>query len=369
MAGIYLHIPFCKQACHYCDFHFSTSQNLRLEIIQCLQKELEMQRTYLNEPIETVYFGGGTPSVLTSSEIAHLLQTVKDNFEIADQIEITLEANPDDLSDDYLIKIKDVGINRLSIGVQSFDSNILQFLNRAHNDQQAHACIEMAKRIGFDNISIDLIYGIPGRDNGLWEADLDLLINYNPNHISAYCLTIEPKTVFGNWSKKGKLETVSDDFSATQFDLMLGKLEKAGYEQYEVSNFSKPGAYSKHNTSYWQQKPYLGIGPSAHSYNLVSRQYNVSNNVAYVKALKNNVIPFTAEALSDTDKINDYLLTTLRTKWGSEMNRLLSWGYYPDWEYIEQLQKAELLEYGKEVLILTKKGWLLADEITAKLFK
>ncbi len=339
------------------------------QMVECLIKEIDIQKNYLSEPVETIYFGGGTPSLLSSFQISNLLDKVKKEFNVILDAEITLEANPDDISEEKLLEFKEAGINRLSIGVQSFDSDVLQFLNRAHNDKQATNSIELSQRAGFDNISIDLIYGIPNRSHIQWKEDLKKLISFDPAHISAYCLTIEPKTAFGNWLKKGKLKPVEDDYSAEQFEIMLDLLEKAGYEQYEVSNFSRPSYYSKHNTAYWQQKSYLGIGPSAHSYNLQSRQYNVLNNQKYMVAIGNSEIPSSLEKLTPEDQINDYLLTTLRTKWGSDIAVLQKMGYLIDQQYIQELIHAGNAVVSDNHLILTKKGRLLADQISSDLFK
>jgi oxygen-independent coproporphyrinogen III oxidase len=368
LAGIYIHIPFCKQACHYCDFHFSTNVSQVDRLVSCLNKEIEIQKDYLAENVETIYFGGGTPSLLSKDHIMSIMAKINAVYEVSPDAEITLEANPDDLSEVKLLELKAAGINRLSIGVQSFDDEVLKFLNRAHDHNQANESIELTRKVGFDNVTVDLIYGIPDRSHDLWEKDLKKLISLNPEHISAYCLTIEPKTAFGNWLKKGKLKAVEDDYSAQQFDIMVEMLENAGYEQYEVSNFCKPTYHSKHNTAYWQQKSYLGIGPSAHSYNLVSRQYNVSNNQKYINALEEGKVPNDKEILTKEDNINDYLLTTLRTKWGTNLNELKLMGYSIDQRYIDKLILGENAKISDHHLILTRKGRLLADQISADLF-
>jgi oxygen-independent coproporphyrinogen III oxidase len=368
LAGIYIHIPFCKQACHYCDFHFSTNVSQVDRLVSCLNKEIEIQKDYLTESVETIYFGGGTPSLLNKDHIMSIMAKINAVYDVRPDAEITLEANPDDLSEVKLLELKAAGINRLSIGVQSFDDEVLKFLNRAHDHNQAYESIELTRKVGFDNVTVDLIYGIPDRSHDLWENDLKKLISLNPDHISAYCLTIEPKTAFGNWLKKGKLKAVEDDYSAQQFDIMVEMLENAGYEQYEVSNFCKPTYHSKHNTAYWQQKSYLGIGPSAHSYNLVSRQYNVSNNQKYINALEEGKVPNDTEVLTKEDNINDYLLTTLRTKWGTNLNELKLMGYSIDKRYIDKLILGENAKISDNHLILTRKGRLLADQISADLF-
>jgi len=296
MAGIYFHIPFCKQACHYCDFHFSTNLSIRSAMVESFRKELYLQRHYLGgEKIETIYFGGGTPSLLTAEELASLLDDVAANFNVTSGAEITLEANPDDLSLSQVEELFRLGINRLSIGIQSFHDDVLTFLNRVHSSGHAVQCVADSRKAGFKNISIDLIYAIPGQSEDAWIENITTAIKLDPDHISAYNLTIEPQTVFGNWTAKGKLFPVIDDLAAKQLEILIRLLADAGYQQYEVSNFSKPGFESRHNSSYWQRKNYLGIGPSAHSYNKESRQYNVRNNHTYVKSLSEGEIPFEKE--------------------------------------------------------------------------
>lgn len=373
MAGIYLHIPFCKQACYYCDFHFSTNLTTKRELVEAIARELELQKSYVNnETINTIYFGGGTPSLLSNEELEFLFDTIHKNFSVDAAAEITLEANPDDLSLQRLKQLRDQGINRLSIGIQSFDDNVLQFLNRAHNSQSAVACVEEARSAGFQNISIDLIYAIPGQNDGAWKENIVQAIRLSPEHISSYSLTIEDKTVFGRWAATGKLKVTEDDVAAAQLEILVTLLEDAGFEQYEVSNFARPGFESKHNSSYWKQERYLGVGPSAHSYNESSRQYNISNNAAYIRSMQQNIIPFTFERLTREDKINDFLLTTLRTKWGTDLKKLqqlYQYDLFADHEqYIKSLceQKFALLQ--NDTLLLTKSGKLLADKIASDLF-
>lgn len=372
MAGIYFHIPFCKQACYYCDFHFSTNLSLKRDLLTALAHETEIQRSYLQEPVDTVYFGGGTPSLADPAEIGILLQKVRSVFQVEPDAEITLEANPDDLTPLKLQGLRDEGVNRLSIGIQSFDERVLRFLNRAHDHVAARNCIPIARGAGFSNISIDLIYAIPGQSYEQWKNNVTQAIALEPEHISAYSLTIEEKTVFGNWSAKGKLVPVGDDLSAEQFDLLIDLLEKAGYEHYEISNFARPGFQSRHNSSYWKQEKYLGIGPSAHSYNGVSRQFNVANNYQYVSAIREERVPFTIEQLSRVDQVNDYLLTTLRTSWGTDLARLRDIMEYDLLEtrktYIEALIRNGYAVVAQDHLVLTRKGKFLADKISSDLF-
>ncbi len=373
MAGIYFHIPFCRQACHYCDFHFSTNLSVSQPLIDAMVSEMELRRNYLADPtIHTLYFGGGTPSMLRPEAIGKLIHAAHDLFEVAGQAEVTLEANPDDLSIEHLRALKSLGINRLSIGIQSFHDRVLAFLNRAHDGKTAIAAVDNARKAGFENISIDLIYGIPDVDTTAWMADIQQAINLAPEHISAYSLTIEPQTVFGHRASKGKLAAISDDISAAHLEVLAEQLEHAGFEQYEVSNFCKPGMESKHNSSYWKQHPYLGIGPSAHSYDLRSRQHNVANNHLYLRSLGQGVIPCETEALSHAEHVNEYLLTTLRTKWGSDLGMLHTrYGYNVmqlHTGFIQSLLTSRLAVVENDVLRLTRAGRLLADEITARLF-
>jgi oxygen-independent coproporphyrinogen-3 oxidase len=373
MAGLYIHIPFCKQACYYCDFFFSTNQEQRLEIIRAITNEIALQKDYLGgEILETIYFGGGTPSILLPSELTEILEAVQGNFAIADHTEVTLEANPDDLTKEKLKVLFDTGINRLSVGIQSFDDSVLKSLNRAHNNLMARCCIEDARKTGFENISIDLIYAIPQRPDEDWQKDIHHALEISPQHISSYSLTIEEKTVFGKWTKQGKMQPVDDDLAARQLGLLIDRLESANYEQYEVSNFSRPGFQSLHNSNYWKNKKYLGVGPSAHSYNGESRQYNVSNNATYLRSIQQEKIPCTLEVLTKHDKINEYLLTTLRTSWGADLRimreRFLFDPLKENNDYIQSLQGKGLIVVEGDILKLTRKGRFLADKIASDLF-
>lgn len=373
MAGIYIHIPFCKQACHYCDFHFSTNTTTRTQIIHSLGKELVLQKNYLGgQKINTIYFGGGTPSLLSLEELSHILMVITKTFDVAPSAEITLEANPDDLLREKLSDLKRIGINRLSIGIQSFDDAVLKFLNRAHNASLAITSFQDAREIGFENISIDLMYAIPGQDVDAWQKNIDQALALNPEHISSYSLTIEEKTVFGKWASQKKIKPSDSDDSAQELLLLIDVLEQSGFDHYEVSNFSKPGYISRHNSSYWKGDPYLGVGPSAHSYNGLSRQYNVSNNHRYLTAIQSDQIPATIEVLSREDKINDWLLTTLRTSWGTDLNKLRVDHQYDllkiHGHYVQNLIDGKYAVIANESLILTKSGRLLADKIASDLF-
>ncbi|WP_276498502.1 radical SAM family heme chaperone HemW [Pontibacter litorisediminis] len=372
MSGIYLHIPFCKQACHYCDFHFSTSMGHKAATIAAIARELELRQDYLQgQTVRTIYFGGGTPSLLTQQELELLLQTIKKLFIVSEDAEITLEANPDDLKPEKLRELRAAGINRLSIGLQSFHEPHLQLMNRAHNATESLQCVRDAQAAGFDNITVDLIYGIPAPGHATWLQDLQMLFSLNVQHVSCYALTIEPDTALGRWSKKGKFRPSEDDFTAQQFELLLEQMRLHGFVQYEISNFCQPGYESRHNSNYWRGVPYLGVGPSAHSFNGHSRQYNVANNRKYTAAIAEGNIPAEVEELTPADQANDYLLTTLRTIWGCDL-ALLRNRYKYDVQashtlYLQELQQKELASITGEVLYLTDKGKLLADQITLDL--
>ncbi len=373
MAGIYIHIPFCRQACHYCDFHFSTSMAMRTQIVSAICREIALQQHYLDEPVETIYFGGGTPSLLSDGEIAQIMETLFRYFQVSEKIiELTLEANPDDLTTKQLRSLKSLGINRLSIGIQSFHPAHLKYLHRTHTERQAELCVKKAQDIGINNLSIDLMYGIPAQSHALWENDLHKALALHIPHIAAYCLTIEEKTVFGKKLKNGKLTPADEQFCAQQMQIGMQQLENANYQHYEISNFARSAAYARHNTAYWQQVPYLGVGPSAHSYNTKTRQYNISNNQRYLQAIHSGTIPAEREVLSPQNHINEYIMTSLRTIWGCR-NELLRSQYHYDLlqkqqETIKLYSKKACLRVVDDVLYLTRSGKLIADKIAADLF-
>lgn len=355
MAGLYFHIPFCKQACHYCDFHFSTNQTLKSELVNQLTAELILQKDYLQgELIETIYFGGGTPSLLDAQELDFLFTSVQKNYKVVPNIEVTLEANPDDLTPKKLSEMESAGINRLSIGIQSFDETVLKFLNRAHTATEALGCVENARKAGIHNISIDLIYSIPGQDEETLQKNLSTALSLRPNHISAYSLTVEEKTVFGRWASKGKLQAMEEDQSAQQFELVMDSLIRNGYQHYEISNYCLPGFQSKHNTSYWRGEKYLGLGPSAHSYDGATRQFNISNNHLYIKSIEKGIVPFEREELTNENKINEYLFTSLRTEWGCNLNYLKEQFDYDlvvqNKPYLNQLLASNLIELRSDTI-------------------
>lgn len=336
-------------------------------------KEIEIQANYLGSKyLETIYFGGGTPSLLSPHELGDIFDTIKKYYTVADDAEITLEANPDDINPDLLKTLQGFGFNRLSIGVQSFNPEHLQKLNRIHNAQDAENSVKLAQDMGFENITIDLIYAIPSQDHTSWQQDLDKALALNVPHISSYCLTIEEKTVFGKWLKLKKIPPINEDFASEQFRILVDTLETARYEQYEISNFCRDGRYSRHNSSYWKQQEYLGVGPSAHSYNGVSRQYNVANNAAYLKAIRTGMVPADFELLSKEDQLNDYLLTGLRTKWGcdiAEIKKLVGDSWLIDnQQTIDKYISQNVLQLHKQKLTITKEGKLFADRIASDLF-
>ncbi len=373
MAGIYIHVPFCKQACHYCDFHFSTNLELTYQLSKAIEKELQHQKDYLRgELVKTIYFGGGTPSLLPCEDLDTILATVSKNFNIDESPEITIEANPDDLTATKLLDLFQLGVNRLSIGIQSFDPEVLKFLNRAHDANSALTCVSLAREAGFDNLSIDLIYSIPGQSNTDWKKNLEQAIELSPEHISSYSLSIEEKTTFGHWQRTGKLKATEEELAAQQFELLMEELELAGYEQYEISNFCKPGYHSRHNSSYWEEESYLGVGPSAHSYNGASRQFNIQNNHHYIKSLAEDKIPFELEVLTPTNKINEYIFTTLRTSRGCDLQKLKrEHGYHIEIKnpgYLNKIIEGRLAILENDILRLTRSGKLLADKIASDLF-
>ncbi|MCG8307396.1 MAG: radical SAM family heme chaperone HemW [Cytophagales bacterium] len=371
MAGLYIHIPFCKQACYYCDFHFSTNTRYTEKMIKAISRELELQASYLDDDrINTIYIGGGTPSILGIAEFEKLFDAVYSHYSTVSNPEITIEANPDDLSYQKLKLFKEFGTNRLSIGIQSFQDRFLEFLNRAHRSQDAIDSFNQARELGFENISIDLIFSIPKQSMTHVEFDISKALELNPEHISIYSLTIENKTVFGNWQQKGKFKTVPEEESARQYDFIISTLEKEKYEQYEISNFCRDNRYSKHNTSYWKNIGYLGVGPGAHSFNGKSRQFNVANNHVYMKSIKEGKVPFEMEVLDQRSLANEYLLTSLRTKWGCDLRKLTKLYSYPIRTHrkrIEQLVAERFIHITENIIYLTRKGKFLADEIIAEL--
>ncbi len=371
-AGIYIHIPFCKQACHYCNFHFSTSMRYKSDMIEAILKEIELQQDYLdNLPLQSIYFGGGTPSVLETSEINQLLKKIEQFHDILPNAEITLEANPDDLTEAKLQQLSKTKINRLSIGVQSFFDNDLEYMNRAHNANEAITCIKNAKKYGFDNLTIDLIYGTPTMSNKQWQENLDTIFELNIPHISCYCLTVEPKTALEHFVKNGKSEPVDEVQAAEQFEILVAEMTKRGYEHYEISNFAKPDFYAVHNSNYWTGKKYLGIGPSAHSFNGATRQWNIAHNQQYINSLAKNQLNFELETLSNIDQYNEYLMTGLRTIWGVDLTYIATFGPIEKAHFLEKTQpfidNETMIQHGNQ-FTLSSKGRFLSDGIISELF-
>ena len=372
MAGIYIHIPFCKQACFYCDFHFSTSLKKKDALISCLVKEIELRKQELNKQIvETIYFGGGTPSMLSAKEISLLIATVYKHHKVIASPEITLEANPDDLSEEKIIELSHTPINRISIGVQSFFEKDLKLMNRAHSSSEAKTSLEIATRY-FENISIDLIYGIPGLSHEEWQQNIQTALNFNVSHISSYALTVEPKTALEKLIKKGKIEKVDEVLAQEQFFILRDLLEKENFLHYELSNFGKENYFSKNNTAYWLGKPYIGIGPSAHSFDGKQRSWNVRNNTQYIKGIELNKLPIEREVLSITDRYNEYVMTGLRTIWGVSLKKIKTHFGSKYLTYIERESEKyiqqKLLYVEANTLKTTKDGAFLVDGIAAHLF-
>lgn len=369
MAGIYIHIPYCKQACHYCDFHFSTNLKTKADLIDAICSEIKLRSNYLSSKnIETIYFGGGTPSMLTTTELDAILSTVYGEFHVSDGAEVTLEANPDDLSKENLNDFRSQGINRLSIGIQSFNDTFLKKFNRAHTAGMALEAVDNARKAKFENISVDLIYGVPDQNLAEFEDDLKKVTTLNTEHISIYGLTIEENTVFGKWEKSKKLHPIDEETAARQFESIMDHLPKAGFRQYEVSNFCRENFESRHNSSYWAGKKYLGLGPAAHSFDGDSRQFNIANNAKYIASIKKGEIPCQIEVLSKTDMVNEYILTKIRTEAGicfEEMKNRFGFDFEKKYQKQIALYQSNGLILTNGSLALTKAGRLVADGITA----
>lgn len=373
MSSIYFHVPFCKQACHYCNFHFSTSLQKKDLMIEMMIKELRLRKNELNNslPIQSIYFGGGTPSILSAKEIKKLITVAKEFFDFHPNIEISLEINPDDSSSKKLEELKEIGINRLSIGVQSFFDDELKLMNRAHNTKETVDVLSQASMI-FENISLDLIFGIPNSNIEKWAYNIEQALRFNPTHISSYALTVEPKTVLHHLVLTKQVKVLEENYILAQFNLLLDKLEKNGFVHYETSSFSKPGFHSINNTAYWSGKSYLGIGPSAHSYNGRTRSWNIANNMKYIKGIEVNTPYFEREILSKTDCYNEYLMTGLRTKKGVSLHYIEEqFGEHYKLLTKKQAQKhleTEMLFWEKGFLKITRKAKFLVDGIASDFF-
>tara|TARA_B100000900_G_scaffold416251_1_gene450571 strand:+ start:6329 stop:7459 length:1131 start_codon:yes stop_codon:yes gene_type:complete len=373
MAGIYIHIPYCKQKCHYCDFHFSTSLSTKEDLLNALQKEIALQHNFLEgETINTIYLGGGTPSILKPEELMQLFDVIDQTFPIANDIEITLEANPDDIYDLKVKTLKQTPINRFSMGVQSFLNDDLKFMNRTHNAEEALSSIKRVQDAGWENITIDLIYGTPTLSDKDWQQNMQTAINLGVPHISAYALTVEENTTLHHFIEHKKCAPVEEEKSARHFIQLMKTLTKADFTQYEISNFAQEGFYSQHNSNYWKGEKYLGVGPSAHSFNGTERQWNIANNLRYIQQIAKGIIPAEREKMNKKQRYNEYILTTLRTIWGVNTDFVKS-HFSRNYErfLLNSAQKwinsSHLLK-NNELLTLSEKGKLMADYISTDLF-
>lgn len=373
MAGIYIHIPFCRHKCNYCNFYSLATSRFREEVVGAIINEVQQRKNYLEgQNLETIYFGGGTPSIIETLEIRKILTAIFKHFKVEPEAEITLEANPDDLTPDKLTALKNAGINRLSIGIQSFRQQDLDFLSRSHSSAQVTQCINDAKKAGFNNLSIDLIYGIPTLDDEGWRQNLAKAFAFGIPHISAYSLTIEAKTLLEQMIRKGKMKPVDENLSLSQYHILSRMMQENGYEHYEISNFCRPGAYSRHNTAYWHGKFYLGLGPSAHSFNGGARCWNVANLSEYIATVSAGEVKSEKEVLTPVTQLNEYIMTSLRTMWGCDLVEVKrKFGM----EKAENLLlnaltfiKSNQMIYQEGKLVLTTEGKLFADGIAARLF-
>ena len=372
MAGIYIHIPYCKQKCSYCDFHFSTNLQSKSLLIKAINKELELRKNEINQPLETIYFGGGTPSILSENELESIFETIYKNYSTSSIKEITLEANPDDLTKEKLAFLKSTPINRFSIGVQSFFEEDLRLMNRAHNAQEAEKSIKLTQDFGFENITIDLIYGSTTTTDEMWRENLKKAIELNVPHMSSYALTVEEKTVLDHQIKKGETKPIDDNRQNDQFQILVDTLTANNFIQYEISNFGKENYFSHHNSNYWKGVPYIGIGPSAHSYNGKQRAWNIANNAKYIQSINQNILPDEIEILNESDQFNEMIIIGLRTISGIDLNRINSEfsqqlidSFYQE---INQLLEENLIEKQENKIILKPEAKFFADGIASRLF-
>jgi len=372
MAGIYIHIPFCKKLCSYCDFYHIITQSENRSFLDALIKEAAVRREYIgNEIVTTIYIGGGTPSVLNPGEIMAILENIRKIFSLHEECEITIEANPDDIDNEYLSALKDSGISRISLGIQSWRDSDLKFLNRRHNALQAAEALTQTINAGFGNVTIDLIYGIPGMKLSDWSSNIDISLSYDINHLSAYHLTYESGTVLNKMKEKGLLTEIDEEESTAQFNILIDKTQTAGFVQYEISNFGKPGYFSIHNTNYWKQVNYLGLGPSAHSFNGYSRQWNIRDVKKYIKAVNSGTVFFEKEELDKKTRFNEYIMTSLRTMWGIDLDYVENIFDKEGYDYIVNIA-GKLIDYGmlkqeNKTLILTNQGKMISDNIISEL--
>ena len=375
---LYVHIPFCKQACYYCDFHFSTNLSLKEKMVDAICTEIELQKDYLqNKKLQTIYFGGGTPSLLSGGDFEKIFKTISNLYDLSSLEETTIETNPDDISLEKINEWKAFGIDRVSLGIQTFDNDLLKFMNRAHDSHQSLEALSLLLNNDLENITIELIYAKNAKkfdlekQNSILRNDLDIIEKYNLKHISAYNLTIEDSTVFGKWVKQKKLEPIGEDYAAEQYEILIESLTAQGFEQYEVSNFAKNGKYALHNSAYWKNEEYLGVGPSAHSYNRFSRQSNISNNSKYIDTVASHKVPFSLETLGVSDKANDYLLCGLRTIWGIDTKKISQIvGEIPQtfWDALDILKNKNLVVQSGDSIKITSQGRIFSDKIASDLF-
>jgi oxygen-independent coproporphyrinogen-3 oxidase len=371
MAGIYVHIPFCKKLCFYCDFYHVISANDNSAFIGALLKEASLRKEYLeNETVSTIYLGGGTPSVVSIKDLGTILNHINKLFRMAEDCEITIEINPDDVQAEFLEGLKNHNINRISLGIQSWKDSHLKILNRRHNSKQAVIALKETLNAGFENVTIDLIYGIPGMSLKEWESNLDFSFSFDIKHMSAYHLTFEPGTVFGKMLGKGKISEIDENDSAAQFNILIEKAESAGFIQYEISNFGKPGYFSIHNSNYWKQVNYLGLGPSAHSFNGYSRQWNIRDLKGYIKSVNAGKSFFEREELNEKTRFNEYIMTSLRTMWGIDLEYVERMFEKEGYDYVVNLagkfKKYGLMKPEKNSLVLTNQGKLISDNIISE---
>ncbi|MDC0629845.1 radical SAM family heme chaperone HemW [Flavobacteriaceae bacterium] len=372
MSGIYIHIPFCKKACHYCNFHFSTNQNSKSAFIEAVCRELILRKSeYASDEIQSIYFGGGTPTVLDVTELNTILKTVYKNYKVSETAEITLEANPDDLDLEKIKQLSNTKINRLSIGIQSFHESELSAMNRAHNAEDARKCLELATTY-FDNITIDLMFGMPTMSIQLWRQNLQIAFEFGIKHLSCYSLTVEPKTALEHFIKKGSHPPMDDELAAQHFEVLLEETSAQGLTHYETCSFGHPDYFSKHNTSYWLGKTYMGVGPSAHSFDGSKRSWNVSNNSKYIKALEVDKLPFESEVLSVENRFNEYVMTGLRTIWGISLEKIeADYGVKIKDHLLQNSKKfisSNTLVIEDNHLKITTSGKFLSDGIASDLF-
>lgn len=371
MAGIYIHIPFCKKLCSYCDFYHVIASGDHTGYVNAVIKEASLRKDYLEgETAGTIYLGGGTPSVFTIGELEMILRHIRNEFTVEENAEITIEMNPDDVDPEYLTGIKSLGINRISLGIQSWRDEDLKLLNRRHDSKRAISALKDVFKSGFENVTVDLIYGIPGMSSEDWESNLDFTFSFGIKHLSAYHLTIEKGTVFGKMLEKGVISEVDEDESAALFNILLKKTAEAGFIQYEISNFGKPGFFSKHNSNYWKQVSYLGLGPSAHSFNGYSRQWNKSDLKGYIKSMGRGATEYESEELDQRTKFNEYVMTSLRTMWGIDLDYVEKAFEKEGYDYVVNLsskfRKYGLMRQEDNCLVLTDQGKMISDNIISE---